>query len=238
MVIYAAVELGDELPGVGDVRHHGIREPADLRLERVAAVEECHLFLGHQLVQLLGAEPRSAAHHTVLVDLQFAGCPEADQLVAHPHAEPREVAARSVAPLEVDVLEGRVLARLAQVLLDGRQIAAHRAVDAVLRNKDAAAQPQRFAQVALPKANGLGVGEGSECVEKQDLRDGHRAIVDRTSRSILNLSPPVPSRSLPTTSRPVPVSARHCRKFRNPRGLIDTHARKFRERSELRYANS
>src|SRR3954454_23695236 len=37
------VELPDEVAGVRDVRHHGAAETADLRLDRVASVEEDHL---------------------------------------------------------------------------------------------------------------------------------------------------------------------------------------------------
>src|SRR5690554_851100 len=178
VVVGAAVQLGDELTGVADRGNHGIREPSDLGFEGVATVEEGDVFLCDQFVQLLRGEPGAAADDPVLVDLQFAGSAEADQFVAHPHAETGEVVAATVTPLHVEVLERGVFARLAQVLLHIVELTADGAVDAVLRDEDAPTQPERLAQVALPQPDRLGVGERGEDVVEQDLGDGHCPILN------------------------------------------------------------
>ena len=127
VVVLARVEQLDEVARGLDVGHDRAAEPPDLGLERVAPVEEHDVVaaLGDELVQRVGGEPRAAADDAVAVDAELAGRAERHDLVAHLHAELREVEARArlvearaLAPLEVDVLERRVVAGLAHVALE------------------------------------------------------------------------------------------------------------------------
>ena len=74
LVVLAGVEQLDEVARRLDVGHDGPAEPADRRLERVAAVEEDDVVaaLGDELVQRIGREPSAAADDPVVVDAQFA----------------------------------------------------------------------------------------------------------------------------------------------------------------------
>ena len=185
VVVLAAVELGHEVAGRGDVRDHRIPESPDLRLETVAAVEEDDVVAAvDERVDARAAAVSCRRRRHRARRPQFAGSAEADDLVAHLHDQLREVDAPALvvepgalAPLDVEVLERRVVLRLAQVPLHRAEFAADGAVQSVLRDQDAPAQPERLAEVALPQADGVGVGERREDVEEQDLRNGHRTMV-------------------------------------------------------------
>ena len=70
VVVAPAVELGHELAGGRDVGHHGAAEPADPRLELVAAVEEGHALLARRArAARRGSSRVAAADHAGLVDL-------------------------------------------------------------------------------------------------------------------------------------------------------------------------
>ena len=64
-----------------------------------------------------------------------------------------------------------------------REVAAEGAVDAVLRDEQAPAQPQRLAQVALPQPDRLGVGERREGIEQHDLGGWHPEDSTQARRS-------------------------------------------------------
>ncbi|CAI7669955.1 unnamed protein product, partial [Penicillium discolor] len=144
-----------EVPGGLGIRHDGAAEASDLRLERVPAVEEHDLVpaLGDQGVQPVGGEPRPSADDAVRVDPQLIRGAERHDLVAHLHAQLREIeaAARLVqsgalAPFDVRVPERGVGAERARPLLQSRQVPAQSAVDAVRRDQQPSAQPQRLAE--------------------------------------------------------------------------------------------
>src|SRR5665647_421021 len=198
VVVLAAVELGHELAGVGDIRDDGVREAADLGLEGVAPVEEDHIVpaLGHELVQFGRGQLRAAAHHARGIHPQLARRAEAHDLLAHLHDQAREVKAPAafvergaLAPFEVDLLERRVVAGLAHVALEGLEVAADRAVEPVPRDQDATADAERLAEVALPEAHGLGVGERREDVVQEDLRDGHHLILPVAAWALREAAP-------------------------------------------------
>ncbi len=175
VVVLAAVEFGDEVTSGVDIRNNRIGELADRSLDGVAAVKEGHVFAGHEFMQLFGAQLCAAADHTVFVNLKLTGSAEADDLVAHLHAELREVVALAFAPLEVDVLERRILARFAHIPLNVFELAADGAIHAVFGEDDATAEPEELAEVALPQPHSLRIGQRREHVEEKDLRNSHRA---------------------------------------------------------------
>ena len=186
LVVPARVEFGHEVACALDIGHDRAPESADRRLERIASVEEHDLVaaLGDEVVQGVGTQLRAAADHAGLVDGELTGRAEAHDLLAHLDAELREVGARTarvepraLAPLEVDVLERGVVAGLPNVALQRTELPAEGAVETVLRDEDAPAQPERFGEVALPQPHGVGVGERRECVVEEDLGDGHPGIV-------------------------------------------------------------
>jgi hypothetical protein len=144
----------------------------------VASVEEHDVgaSLVDELVEFAGLQVRAAADDAVLVDRDLAGDAEGDDLVAHLHGEAGEVEAETVLieagagrPFEVDALEGLVLLGLAHVCLERRHVSAEGAVETVLGDDDAPAQPQQFAEVALPQPDRLGVGDRREHVVEQNL---------------------------------------------------------------------
>ena len=121
-----------------DVRHDRTTQPADLRLHRVAAVEQDDVVtpFGHQRVELVRRETDAAPDDPVLVDGDLVRHAERHDLVARLDDEPREVERPAgvvepgpVAPPHVDVVEGGVLPRLADVGLERRHVATHRGVD-------------------------------------------------------------------------------------------------------------
>ena len=196
----ARLDLLDEAVRGAHIGHHGALEAADLGLPRVAPVEEDDLVAAFcdQLVHRARAEVGAATDHTRGIDLRLFGNAEGHELIAHLDAELREIGnalprhaailalehvglggdvAGAVAPLHVESLERRVFAGQAKVALARIDLAADGAVDAVLRDDDAAAQPERLAQLSLPEAHGLRVGDGSERVVEQDLRVRHPSMV-------------------------------------------------------------
>jgi len=173
VVVLATVEFGDKVAGGVNIRNDRVGEFADRCLDGVAAVKEGDVFAGHKFVQLFGAQLGAAAHHTVFINLQLPWGTKADDLVAHLHAQARKVAADALAPLEVDVFEGRVFACLAHVALHIFEFSADGAVHAIFGEDDATAEPEGLTEVALPQPHSLRVGQRCEDVEQQDFGNSH-----------------------------------------------------------------
>jgi len=124
----------------------------------------------------------SAADDAVSVDPEFIRRSEAHDLVPHLHNQAGKVEAEAslvkrcpVAPLELDPCESRVVAGLPHVPLERGQVAADRAVQPLGRDQDPATDAQRLAEVALPEAHGIGVGqrrEGAPCAAPRSCRAG------------------------------------------------------------------
>ena len=175
VVVLATVEFGDEVAGGVNIRNYCISESADRRLDGVAAVKEGNVCAGNEFVEFFGAELGATTHHTVFVYLQFAGCAETDDFVAHLHAQSGKVVALALAPFEVDVLESGILASFADVALHVFEFATDGAIHAILREDDATAEPEGFTEVALPQPYSVGVGQRREHVEEKDLGNSHAA---------------------------------------------------------------
>ena len=111
----------------------------------------------------------STTDDAVVVDLDFIRSAEGDNFGTHLDFESREVLTSSLRPLEVDVLERRVLARGADVSFDGLEWPTHGAVDAVLRQQDSSGEAPAFAEFALPEPNRVGICKRRELVEEQDF---------------------------------------------------------------------
>lgn len=192
VVVHTRINLLNEAVRRAHIRHDRVFKPADLGLPRVAAVKKYHLVcaLFDQLVDRAGAQMLAAADDSTFVDLRLFGNAECDELIAHLDAEPRKVddlppargailalqqlrfgldEARAIAPLHLEAGERRVLARALQIALAGVNLAADGAIDAVLRHDNSAAQPERFAQFALPETHRVGVGDRSESVIEKNL---------------------------------------------------------------------
>lgn len=165
VVVLARVEFLDEVVGGVDVGHDGVLEFADLGFKGVAAVKEHHFlaagFLGgNEFVQLLRLEVGAAAHHAVLIDLQFSGGAEADDFLAGLHAQAGEVVAGAVGPFDVHVLEAGVLTCGLQILFEVLDVTANRGVDAVLGDDDAPLEAQLLAQGTLPQLDRFRITQG------------------------------------------------------------------------------
>ena len=179
VVVLATVEFGDEVAGGVNIRNYRIGELANRRFDGIAAVEEGDIFAGNKLVELFGAELGAAAADTVLIDLQLTGGTEADDLIAHLHAQTGKVVAFALAPLEVDVFERGVLTRLAHIALYIFQLTADSAIHAVFGEDDATAEPEGLTEVALPQPHSLRIGQRREHVEEKDLGNSHTASLRR-----------------------------------------------------------
>jgi hypothetical protein len=111
-------------------------------------------------------EVRPSADDPVHVDLDFLWSTEGDDLGTNLHLEPREVVSSSFRPLEIDVLERRILTGGAEILLHRCERTSNGSIDPVLGEQDPAGQPPAFTELALPETDGVRIGERCELVEE------------------------------------------------------------------------
>src|SRR5690606_18574738 len=153
-------------------RHDRIFELAEAGLVLVAPIKKDHFVaVGlDQFVDLLRCDMFATADHAVFIDLELVlTVAEADQLAAMPYAQAREIFALAVAPLELGVLEARILLGLLDVALQVVDLAADRAIDAVAADQNTAPQVEAFAERSLPKLDRLWIGDRREFVVEKNL---------------------------------------------------------------------
>ena len=119
----------------------------------------------------------AAANDAVLVHLQLVGSAESHNLVASLYGQAGEVLRATLGPLELHILEARVLAGFLGVRLDRVNLAAEGAINAVLGNQDAPAQAELLAEGTLPEHDRLRVGDGGELVIQNNLILSHGTIL-------------------------------------------------------------
>lgn len=179
MVPRASIELLDEVVAGAHVRHDRVLELADLRLERIASIEEHDVVTTpfHKLVDLLGPQVFSPADDAFRPHLHLVRRPECHQLGSLLDAEPWEVGGSAIGPLHVHLLETGVLLGGFDVLLEVLDRSAQRHVESLRRDDDAAGEVPPLAEGALPQFDRRRVGDGSERVEEDDPVCCHIPII-------------------------------------------------------------
>lgn len=174
-VILAGFELGDEIVRGLHVRDDGIFKLANFRLHGIAPIKEDDLLaaLLDELVDLFWLEVHAASDDAILIHLELARRAEGHDFIADLDRQAREVIRPALGPLELHLFKARVLAGLAHIALAGIHVTADGAVDAVLRDEDAALEPQFLAQGALPQHDRGGILDGSEAVVEENLANSH-----------------------------------------------------------------
>ena len=175
VVVFAGFDLGDEVTRGVRVGHDRVPELPDLRLHRVATVEEDDLLAAfvEEFVQGSWFEMLAAALDSVICHGDLVRGAEGDEFVADLHAQAWEVIALAVRPFDVRSLEWRVGLRRPHVLLHVEDVPSDRGVDSVLRYDDPPLEPEALGQGVLPQLDRFGVGQRGEDIEQDDLGSCH-----------------------------------------------------------------
>lgn len=143
VVVFAALDFGDEAGSRIDVGHDGIPEASDLGFVGVASIEKDDIVARlHELVDLVRGEMNASTDHSALIDLYFVGDTESDDLRSFSNLKTRKVVAGALGPLEVGVLEQRIFAGTPNVQLHCVHRTANGSVDAVVRHDDPTLQAE------------------------------------------------------------------------------------------------
>lgn len=175
VVVFAAVQLGDEVLAGSHIGNDGVCEPSDSCFECVSSVEKHHVVpaLGNEVIHLSRAEVNPAVQNARGSDDDFIGRVEPDELGSNFDAESWEVVSRSVRPLHVCLPKSGILLGGLRVAFDGVNRPADGSVDAVRRHNDPPTEPVLFAQRPLPEHDGMRVGDRRKRVEQDDFIEDH-----------------------------------------------------------------
>ena len=119
----------------------------------------------------------AATDDAVFIHLQLARRAKGHDFIAHLDRKAREVIRSALGPLELHALKAWVFLGLADVALAGFHIATYGAVDAVLRDEDAALETQGLAQGALPQHDCGGIFDGGKAVIQENFANSHAPIL-------------------------------------------------------------
>lgn len=169
VVVFAAFQLSYKVFAGTSIWDDRVFELTYGRFVSIATVEEHDVvaIFFYQFVYLLRLEVRTAADDAFDVYLEFIGSTEADDFITDLHLQLREMVAAAITPFELCV--GEVLLGFFDVLLQIVHIAADRAIDAVLGDKDTTFEVQLFAKCALPQPDRFRVGYRLEFVIQNDF---------------------------------------------------------------------
>ncbi len=131
MIVFAAVEFGDEIFCGFNVGHQGVLELANLCFIGISAIKEDDFIsaLGDKFVHFFWSEMGSIANNTILIDLNLISGAKSDQLITNFDAESREFISSSIRPFEINLLETWILFGLLHIFLQGIHIATKSSID-------------------------------------------------------------------------------------------------------------
>jgi hypothetical protein len=144
VVVDATVEDPYEVSRRLRVRDDGITKSPNCGLEGVATIEKDHVVTAvlHQFMHLARTEVDTSPDDAALVDLEFSGRAEGDDLVTYPYSQSWKVATRAIGPFHVEVGETGVAFGGRNIALESGHRPTQCRVDAVVRDEDPSHEAQ------------------------------------------------------------------------------------------------
>jgi len=139
VIVLSRFDLRDEVASVRDIGNDGVLKLTNLRFISIATIEEEDFIptLFDQLINFVWLEMLAAVDDALFIYLDINWQAKIDELFFDLHFEAREVIARSLRPLEIDLLETWVLLGGADIFLEIGHISAEGSIDSMLGDQHA-----------------------------------------------------------------------------------------------------